>query len=118
MGDEGAHPELAGQGEGSIVVGLSCPRIRRAVFPGDVAEEAQTPRLAPSLLLPVRNVKRAPRDGNRITRVTGQEKQMVDGARGLGVHERFLYEDHAFLEAPRQRVRISEVRSRDVKEHP
>ena len=48
----------------------------------------------------------------------GQEERMVSGARRLGIRKRLLYEDHALLEAARQRIRVPEMRGRDVKEIP
>ena len=59
---------------------------------GDVAEEAQDPRLVAPLLLPVREVHGTPSDRHRIVPAAGQEmrlaeigqeERMVNGARRL-----------------------------------
>ena len=94
---------------------------------GDLAEEAQNPRLVAPLLLPVREFKGAPGDRHRVVPAAGpemrlaeigQEERMLGGARRLRIRERFLHEGHAFRDAARQRIRVPEVRGRDVKEGP
>src|SRR5262249_47375639 len=94
---------------------------------GDVAQEAKHPRFVAPLFLPVREVQGAPRNRNRVVPAAGQEmrlaeigqeERMVDGARRLWVRERLLHEDHALWEAARQRIRVPEMRGRDVKENP
>jgi len=94
---------------------------------GDLAEEAQDPRLVAPLLLPVREVEGPPRDRHRIIPAAGQKmrlaelgqkERMVDDARRLGVRECLLHEGHALREAARQRIRVPEMRRRDVKVIP
>ena len=76
---------------------------------GDLAEEAQDPRLVAPLLLPVREVEGPPRDRHRIIPAAGQKmrlaelgqkERMVDDARRLGVCERLLGEIAAHADPP------------------
>ena len=94
---------------------------------GDLAEEAQDPRLVAPLLLPVREVDCVLGDRDPIVPAAGQEmrlaelgqkERMVDDARRLGVCERLLDKDCALGEAARQRIRVPEVRRCDVKKEP
>ena len=48
----------------------------------------------------------------------GQEERMVGGARRPRVGQRLLHEGHALGEAARQRIRVAEMRGRDVEEDP
>jgi hypothetical protein len=69
-------------------------------------------------------VEGAPGDGDRILPAAGQEmrlaeigqeERMVGCARHLGVRERLFHEGQALREAARHRIRVPEMRGRDVK---
>src|SRR5579864_1034944 len=48
----------------------------------------------------------------------GQQERMVGGTRRLGIRERLVHEGYALGEAAQQRIRVPEVRGRNVKENP
>ena len=61
MGDEGAHAELVGQGQGLTVVVLGRLDLGRIAMRGDLAEQAESPRLVgPVTALAARAIRRAP----------------------------------------------------------
>ena len=103
------------------------PQVPKVGLRGNLAEEAEDPRLVAALRLPVREVEGAPGDRTRVVSAAGhqmrlaevgQEERVVDGARRRGVGERLLHEDHALREAARQRIRVAEMPGRGVKEVP
>jgi len=125
VGDQGAHAELLGPEKGLAVVRFGGVQVGRVGLRGDLTEEAQNPGLVAAFLLPMCEVETTAGGRERIIRAAsqevrltevGHEKRMVGAARRPRVGERLLQEGHALGEAPRQRVRIPEMPSRDVEE--
>ncbi len=127
VGDERAHAELVGPGEGLAVVRIGGRRVRRVGLRGDLAEEAQDPGFVAALPLAAGELDGPLGHRNRIVPTTGQEvrfpemaeeQRVVCDARHCGVGHRLLQEGGALVEATREGIRIAEMGRRDVDEGP
>ncbi len=86
VGDEGAHAELGGAGEGPPVVLFGGPQVPKVGLHGNFAEETEDPRLVAALRLPVREVEGAPGDRTRVVSAAGHQMRLAE----VGQEERVV----------------------------
>ena len=80
VGDERAHPELVGERHGPTVRSLSFLHLQGIAMQGDLAEEAERPRLESSLLLRSRNIERTSGEFHRVIRSPGEQIRLAQHA--------------------------------------
>ena len=121
VGQERAHAELLGQGEGLAVVGFGLLALRRLAPRRNLAEEAQGIRLVAAFLVLTGERQRALGEGVRLLQAAGQQLRLPQGEtterliachfRCRGLFHRLREQRHGVGDAPGQGIRRTQGRS-------